>query len=123
MDYGEYFLASTDPNQTLNLYAGIDQSSFADIQEMDGEKYLCITDDAGTTRMLFKDEADGVADGVIHEGENVVETYALLPNGAVVNTVKTEHIGFFYTMDRILFGRSQDDFWNDLYNEVDSNKN
>ncbi len=115
VDHDDYFLASTVPGQTLNLYNDIDKSNNAAFNEVDGTKYLCITDDAGTTQMNFQaDEADGTADGKITQDENTIETYALLPNGAVVNTIKENHVGFLRTINGIFTGKT--DFWNDISN-------
>ncbi len=124
VDYGDYFLASTDPNPTLNLYQEIDKSSFAKIREEDGETYLDVTDDAGTMQIcLTNDKNDGAADGKIPnpDSEGTSETYSLLPNGAVVNTIKYEYTPVLDDIMR-LFGQDRNSFWNHLHEEVDSNQ-
>lgn len=119
VDKGDYFLASTESDPTLNLYTDIDSSKFAEFAEAGGEKYLYVTDDAGTNQILFSDdEKDGSADGLIRNDDgSVKEAYALLPNGAVVNTVKTQNINRMKVL-----GYDSDKFWNDLYSQLDSYK-
>ena len=95
MDNGEYCIASTDDEPTLNLYTDIEKSVNAKIKEIDGTKILCVTDNSGTQEiMLSFDEEDGVSDGKITQNEDCVETYTILPNGAVANTIK-EKVTFF----------------------------
>ena len=116
LDNGDYFLASTEPEPTLNLYDKIDESPFAEFKEKDGQKFLCIKDNEFTTdERLFEDEKDGKADGLLEN--HGFEAYTLLPNGAVVNTMKTENIGFLKN-----FGYDSDKFWNNIYSNLDSNK-
>ena len=113
---GDYFLASTEPEPTLNLYDKIDESPFAEFKEKDGQKFLCIKDNEfATEERLFEDEKDGKADGLLEN--HGFEAYTLLPNGAVVNTMKTENIGFLKN-----FGYDSDKFWNNIYSNLDSNK-
>jgi len=122
VDYGDYFLASTDPNPTLNLYQDIDKSPFAEIKK-DGENtYLYVTDDAGTMEILITgDEKDGTADGRIEEPSDFDETYSLLPNGAVANTIKYNYTPVIDDIMR-LFGQDKTTQWNQLYETVDSNQ-
>ncbi len=102
-DCGDYIIASTESEPTLNLYKDIDKSDFAEFKEENGEKYLNITDDAGTMRVLFSDdEKDGEADGKIVFGDDVKETYTLLPNGAVVNAMKEKNVGFKHIIDSVI---------------------
>ena len=96
VDHGDYFLASTDPNPTLNLYQDIDKSSFAEIKK------------------------DGTADGRIEIDDSTDEVFALLPNGAVVNTMKYSYTPVVDDIMR-LFGQDKTSFWNHLYDEVESN--
>lgn len=120
IDCGDYFLASTDPNPTLNLYQDIDKSSFAEIKKEDNETYLYVTDDAGTMKItMTADEEDGTADGRIEREDGSDEVFALLPNGAVVNTMK---YGYTPVVDDVmrLFGHDRDSFWNNLYEQVES---
>ncbi len=85
VDYGEYFLASTNTEPTLNLYKDIDKSENSYIKEENGEKILCIKDDSGIQEiMLSFDAQDGTEDGKIGD----TETLAVLPNGSIVNTMK-----------------------------------
>lgn len=103
-DCGDYIIASTETEPTLNLYKDIDKSDFAEFKEENGEKYLNITDDAGTMQVLFSDdEKDGEADGRIAMDGSVIDTYTLLPNGAVVNAMKEKNVGFKSFMDS-MFG-------------------
>lgn len=121
VDYGDYFLASTDPNPTLNLYQDIDKSSFAEIKKEDDETYLYVTDDAGTMQILMTaDEKDGTADGRIETDDGSDEVFALLPNGAVVNTMKYSYTPVIDDIMR-LFGQDRNSFWNHLYDEMESN--
>lgn len=123
VDYDDYFLASTDPNPTLNLYKDIDKSTVSEFKEIDGEKWLLMTDNVGTQQMLFtEDEADGVADGKFRVDENTVSAYALLPNGVVVETDKTSNIGFIESVSK-MFGMDRDTMFNNIYDELDSYKN
>lgn len=122
VDHGDYFLASTDPNQTLNLYEDIDKSDVAQFKEIDGEKWLLMTDNVGTQQMLFdEDETDGVADGKYRTDENTVTTYALLPNGVVVETDKRSNLSFTDGIERAL-GMDRTSMWGDIYNQLDSYK-
>ena len=121
VDYGDYFLASTDPNPTLNLYQDIDKSSFAEIKKEDDETYLYVTDDAGTMQILMTaDEKDGTADGRIEIDDGSDEVFSLLPNGAVVNTMKYSYTPVVDDIMR-LFGQDRASFWNHLYDEMESN--
>ncbi len=121
VEHDDYFLASTNPDQTLNLYTDIDKTNNAEIKDIDGSTYLSITDAAGTTNMIFdSDAADGTADGKITRDGDTAETYAILPNGAVVNTIMQKHVGLLRTMESVVFGRSENDFWNHIYDETDS---
>ena len=121
VDYGDYFLASTDPNPTLNLYQDIDKSSFAEIKKEDDETYLYVTDDAGTMQIFMTaDEKDGTADGRIETDDGSDEVFALLPNGAVVNTMKYSYTPVIDDIMR-LFGQDRNSFWNHLYDEMESN--
>lgn len=120
VDHDDYFLASTDPNPTLNLYTDIDKSTVSEFKEIDGEKWLCMTDNVGTQNMLFtEDETDGVADGKFRVDENTVSAYALLPNGVVVETDKTSNIGFIESFSK-MFGLDRDTMFNNIYSELDS---
>lgn len=119
VDKGDYFLASTDPNPTLNLYTDIDQSSCAEFKEIDNEKYLDVTSNDGTMEILFsQDEEDGTADGVFRMDNSTIEAYTLLPNGSVANTMKMEIHGPVE-----LFKHQSEQFWGDIYAQIDSYKN
>ncbi len=120
VDCGDYFLASTDPEPKLNLYEDIDKSKYAELKDVDGEKTLCVKDDAGINNIVFTyDEADGKADGIQNVGgdSKTLDVYTLLPNGSVVNTVKENNIGLLK-----MFGYDSNKFFNDLYEMLDSNK-
>lgn len=122
VDHDDYFLASTDPEPTLNLYTDIDKSPVAEFKEIDGEKCLLMTDNAGTQQMLFtEDEKDGVADGKYRTDENTVTTYALLPNGVVVETDKTSNLSFIESVNR-MFGMDRTSMFNNIYDQLDSYK-
>lgn len=107
IDYGDYFLASTDPNPTLNLYTDIDKFSNAYITETNGEKTLCITDGSETMEIFIsEDDKDGVVDGKLPNGD----VYTLLPNGSVVNTLKAPKVK---GMDQFFGNDSKSrGFWN-----------
>lgn len=123
VDHDDYFLASTDPNPTLNLYTDIDKSSAAEFKDIDGEKWLCMTDNVGTQEMLFtEDEKDGTADGKYRVDENTVTTFSLLPNGVVVETDKMSNLTFLDNIGK-MFGMDRNSMWNNIYSEIDSYKN
>ncbi len=91
VDYGEYFLASTDKEPKLNLYSDIDKSENSYIREAGGEKILCIKDDYGIQEIMLEyDAQDGSEDGKISRDGTSLETFAVLPNGSIVNTVKSK---------------------------------
>ena len=103
-----FYTISTDPDQKANLYTDIDKSKFAAFEEKDGNKYLLITDDSGTdTRLFNADAADGNADGIIIIDGQVSETYVLLPNGAVSESMKV-HVD---ALTRITDSSFWDNFW------------
>lgn len=122
VDHDDYFLASTIPDPTLNLYTDIDKSPVAEFKEVDGEKWLYMTDNAGTQTMLFtEDEKDGTADGKFRIDDNTVTAYSLLPNGSVVETDKETNISFFEGMEKML-GLDRTTMFNNIYEQLDSYK-
>ena len=102
VDCGDYFLASTDPNPTLNLYDEIDNTDRADLIERDGMTCLAIYRNEpneispyhSVTGFSFPeaDEADGAKDGKLYltpgDVNSGTDVYAILPNGSVVETIK-----------------------------------
>ena len=122
VDHDDYFLASTDPNPTLNLYKDIAKTPVAEFKEIDGEKWLLMTDNVGTQEMLFtEDEKDGTADGKYRVDDNCVTAFSLLPNGAVVETDKTTNLSFIDSISR-MFGMDRTSMWNNIYTQLDSYK-
>ncbi len=127
-DYGDYFLASTQPDPTANLYTDISRSSNARIEEQDGEKYLYVTDDSGTqTFTLAGDAADGEEDGIF-KNSDLFDTYEVLPNGSIINTSKAKSSfslfgwnGSFAT--NVNTGETIDgsDWWNNFWGSFGNN--
>ncbi|MBQ5563731.1 MAG: hypothetical protein IIT39_10135 [Clostridia bacterium] len=108
-----FYTITTNPDQQLNLYTDIDKSKFAAFKEEDGTKYLMITDDSGTDTRYFNDDAaDGKEDGVIMDNGKIFETYVLLPNGAVSNTMKVE----LDPLTKLIDGHFWDEFWENFGN-------
>ena len=69
---------------------------------------------------MTADEKDGTADGRIETDDGSDEVFALLPNGAVVNTMKYSYTPVIDDIMR-LFGQDRNSFWNHLYDEMESN--
>ena|GEM_PF-6476517 len=137
VDKGDYFLASTDPNPTLNLYDEIDNTSHAKFIEYNGETWLAYNTDENIDELgnsysdkdnfsedgkdgvldeieydpfletwtlppsceiinFSEDGKDGVLDGKFVHDDTTCETWTLLPNGTLVNTIKTSSVPAIY---------------------------
>ena len=70
--------------------------------------------------LMTADEKDGTADGRIEIDDGSDEVFSLLPNGAVVNTMKYSYTPVVDDIMR-LFGQDRASFWNHLYDEMESN--
>lgn len=95
VDNGDYIIASTDPNPTLNLYDNIDSTPYAEIDEENGTFSVKGNPSGLDNDLYFKtgfsfveeDEKDGEKDGKLID-EEYQETYTILPSGAVANCIK-----------------------------------
>ena len=95
VDMGDYIIASTDPNPTLNLYDEIDNTPYAKIDEESGALSVKGNPAGHNNDLYFKtgfsfvedDEKDGEKDGKLTD-EDMTTIYAVLPNGAIVETNK-----------------------------------
>lgn len=112
VDKGDYFLASTNSNPTLNIYDEIDNSPYAKFIKSNSETCLALnsSENSSETVNFSEDAEDGVLDGKFKIDDNFCETWAVLPNGSIVNTIK----------EPLESEKENDEMWKVLWSE---NKN
>lgn len=133
-DFGDYFIASTEAEPTLNFYDEIDNTPYADLVERGSMMCLGIKNDLNRPTpdsplvgeyysMTFfdfvqADEKDGTRDGVLYEGkpedDAANEAYTILPSGAVVQTIKEKVHHDDYE------DNAATDFWNAIWHRMGS---
>lgn len=116
-DMGDYMIASTDPNQQLNLYEDIDKALHAKIEgDMlytdtsymymdvetpdDPEEYAQLLRHQTpymNSMSLTLDEKDGVKDGVMHHSSKESSAYIITPEGFLVEGLRSK--GSFFDDD------------------------
>lgn len=120
VDNGDYILASTDPNPTLNFYEELDNTPYAEIEEDTGS-LIIKGNPKSENNWYFKisgfsfveeDEKDGAKDGRFAGDPD--EVYAIMPNGTVVQTIKETYV---YTEDD---EELDAEIWDDVWEEMGS---